>query len=138
MGFCKETERKARKQHKCNLCHKTIEVGEKYIVHVDNMYDETVVVSAKECLDCQPVKDEYLNWARKNDVYQEGYCDEILQTWWIEEKCPKCANYHPACKPDNTCPGNCSDRKSGRCTADYCDDMTHYCRCEKFEVTKDG
>ena len=135
MSFCRETERTARKEHKCSLCHKIIKKGEKYIDHVDNIVDEAYVYHGKECLPCLDVKKEFLA-----DYPGDGYNEENIREWWQEEKCWKCGNRHPTCKPDEGCEtiDACVDRKNGRCTADYCDDMTHYCRCEKFKVQEES
>jgi hypothetical protein len=131
MSFCRETERTARKEYKCNLCHKVIQVGERYIDHVDNICDESNIVVAKECLDCQMVKKEFL--ADPEAYNEDGYCDDGLYEWWRNKKCWECGNSHPVCSPDVSCQKPCLDLKNGRCTADYCSDMTHHCRCENFK-----
>jgi len=84
-------------------------VGEKYHDKACNSAnDENNICWGRECMACQPVIEEYC----KSDCYDscEGYCDEYIQEWWRDVKCYTC--------------------KAG----DTCDDMTHYCRCEKFEL----
>ncbi len=106
MSFCRETERTARKEHVCSLCGAAIKKGEKYIDHADNMDDENYVCASKECMPCQPVKREFI----KSDYADEGYCAEYLQEWWLDIKCYDCTH-----------------------KSDECCEMTHPCRCEKYE-----
>lgn len=135
MSFCRETERKARKQHKCSLCGAVIRVGETYLDHADNMIDSATVYQGKECLPCQPVKKEFLS----SSYADEGYNEENIREWWCDTKCWECENHYPVvCKPSqncaNTSPNECKWNRKGKCTADEsCDDMTHYCRCENFK-----
>jgi hypothetical protein len=77
----------------------------------------------------------------KSDHFDRYCCDEYIQEWWQEVKCPECVNYYLPCEPDEGCKkdfikpdGTCPEKtKYNTCTAgDTCDDMTHYCRCEKF------
>lgn len=107
MSFCRETERKARKQHECDLCGAVIQIGDTYIDHADNIIDSGTVYQGKECLSCQPIKKEF----NKSSYSDEGYSDEYMMEWWKEVKCCQCENY----------------------AEDNCDDMTHYCRCENFK-----
>lgn len=135
MSFYRDTIRTARKEHKCELCGAVIKKGEKY--H-DKAGSENDMWWTKECVKCQPVIGEYM----ESDIYDrsEGYCGDWIHEWWRDEKCYICKNYYPLCKPDSDC--DCSDPKDcdvidkhGRCTGDdTCDEMTHLCRCEKFEV----
>ncbi|MEA4805110.1 hypothetical protein [Acetobacterium wieringae] len=136
MSFYRDTVRTARKEHKCNLCGAIIRKGEKYHDKAGNDPD---MWDSKECEKCQPVLNEFCS----SDHYDrsEGYCEEWIQEWWLDEKCYACKHRYPVCKPDASCgnPKTCSEiNKHGRCTGgDTCDDMTHYCRCEKFEVDND-
>lgn len=135
MSFYRDTVRTARKEHKCDLCGVTIQKGEKYHDKAGNDPD---MWGSKECDKCQSVLDDFCS----SDYYDrsEGYCAEWVQEWWRDYKCPDCKHEYPECKPDNDC--ECSDPKDcdvldgyGRCQGgDSCDEMTHYCRCEKFEV----
>jgi hypothetical protein len=138
MSFYRDTIRTARKEHKCSLCHGIIQKGEKYHDKAGNLIDESYVYSAKECEACQPVIDEFM--ASCNDG--EGYCEEYIQEWWRDVKCYDCKHRFLPCKPDDDCKkllqresDSCPERtKYGTCSAgDTCDDMTHYCRCERYE-----
>jgi hypothetical protein len=113
--------------------------GEKYhdkaSAYMDDGYK---IFSAKECMACQPVIEEFM----KSDYAVDGYCDEYIHAWWRDVKCHDCKNEFLPCVPDKDCegdlhwePGSRHQRtKYGTCTAgDYCNNMTHYCRCEKFE-----
>ena len=128
MGFYRDTIRKARKEHKCNVCHGIIRVGEKYHdkagKHDDLWYSQ-------ECDACQPVITEFM----ASNYGDEGYCDEYIQEWWRYVACYGCKHYWPICKPDSHChPLSCGNLTNGRCLGgDTCDEMTHYCRCEKYE-----
>ena len=136
MSFYRDTVRTARKEHKCYLCGAIIQKGEKYHDKAGNEFGD--VFHAKECEICQLVIDEFCN----SELYDrsDGYCADWLQDWWRDYKCPDCKHEYPECKPDNDC--ECNDPKDcdvldgyGRCQGgDSCDDMTHYCRCEKFEM----
>ena len=144
MGFYRDTIRTARKEHKCDICHGIIKAGDKYHDKACNAAnDENNVYWGKECMACQPVIKEFV----QSDWYDscEGYCDEYIQEWWRDVKCCDCKHYYLPCKPDEGCKEffpvgaesykECKERtKHGTCKAgDTCDDMTHYCRCEKFE-----
>lgn len=95
MSFYRDTIRTARKEHKCEVCHGIIMKGEKY--H-DKAGNEDDLWYQKECEKCQPAIWEYL--AQDSDW---GYCDESIQEWWGEEKCPKCIKYYQDCKPTSDC-----------------------------------
>lgn len=136
MSFFRETERKARKQHKCSLCGAVIQIGEIYIDHADNLIDSECVYQGKECLSCQPIKYEYLG----SDYSDGEYNEESIREWWRDLKCGECENLYPvACKPSQDCagkiPSECKWNKAGKCITDEtCDDMTHYCRCENLKT----
>ena len=135
MSFYRDTIRTARKVHKCSLCHGVIQKGEKYHDKAGNAIDESNVYSAKECEACQLVIQEYVESGAYDS--SEGYCDEYIQEWWRDVKCYNCKHEYLPCQPDCNCnePEGCTDRtKHGTCAAgDTCDEMTHYCRCEKLE-----
>lgn len=111
--FYRDTTRTARKEHKCGICNGVISKGEKYHDKVGKY--EGVFWSSKECEACQPVIAEFC----RTDYADDEYCGGWIREWWRNEKCPACKRY--------TC-------KAG----DTCDDMTHYCRCEKFEFTSEA
>ncbi len=138
MSFYRDTIRKAKKEHKCELCKATIMVGEQYhdkAGKTDDMW------YTKECETCQPIITDYLHSLREHE-----YSEDNIKYWWQEEKCPKCIHYWPICEPIKYCPtletgqknSSCDGWESGKCKAgDYCDDMTHYCRCENFKEVQD-
>lgn len=138
MSFCRNTTRKARKEHKCTLCHKTIKIGEEYITHADNIIDSYTVYTSKECLICQPILKEF----ELSGYSDDGYNEETIREWWQEEKCPKCIHRWLPCKPSWDCFGElvmpedmCPQHtKDGTCQASDCNNMSHYCRCENFET----
>ena len=137
MSFYRDSVRTAKKEHKCDLYESVIIIGEKYHnkAGFDQCYSDEVW-SSKECLECQPVITEFLD----SNHSDEGYCGEFMNEWWRDEKCYDCQHRFLPCKPDNDCvdlideDGHCEDYTPyGTCKAgDTCDDMTHYCRCEKF------
>ncbi|KNZ70294.1 hypothetical protein Tfer_0854 [Thermincola ferriacetica] len=141
MGFYRDIVRTARKEHKCDVCHGIIKAGEKYHDKAGNEGCEGNVWYSKECEACQIVINEFM----KSDYADEGYCDEYIEEWWRDEKCPTCKHYFLPCKPDEWCKEHfhigiesaleCPERtKYGTCEAgDTCDEMTHYCRCERYE-----
>lgn len=136
MSFYRDTTRKARKEHKCNVCHSIIKIGEEYHDKAGINYDSDFFTS-KECKSCQSLIDEFL----KEGNSDEGYCDEWIADWWRDVKCYDCKHYYPPCVYEaNICtypPHECDWNKQGKCRAsDTCDDMTHYCRCEKYEPVK--
>lgn len=108
MSFYRDTVRVARKEHKCELCGGAIKVGEKYHDKAGHGDD---FWQSKECEMCQTVIDEYHQtpYIDRDD----GYYDEGIREWWREEKCGQCIKYKQEC-----------------------DEMTHYCRCEKFGEQK--
>lgn len=134
MSFYRDTVRTARKEHKCELCGAIIQKGEKYHDKAGNEFGD--VVCSKECEKCQPVIDEYLNYEHTDR--NEGYCADWIQEWWRDYKCDFCKNVLQECDPDECdCDSlaECGGYKNGKCTElEHCDEMTHYCRCEKFEV----
>ena len=145
MGFNRDTIRTARKEHKCELCHGKIKAGEKYHDKACTAFgDETQIYYAKECSACQPVITEFMS--DKTAPNEEGYCDEWINEWWHDVKCYSCKKRYPPCAPDGECgeliadnEGVCPEKtRFGTCAAgDTCDEMTHYCRCEKYEREDD-
>ena len=129
-----EKKVKARKKHKCDCCCSDIKIGQEYIKKA--FIQDGMFTNWKECLPCQPVIDEYFD-----DVHDE-YNGEEICAWWQEYKCPKCENYYPLCELEKcelySSGKKCENlNKNGRCTAcDWCSDLTHYCRCEKFKLIK--
>jgi len=136
MSFYRNTTRTARKEHKCELCDGTILRGEKYHDKAGNQDGD--LWTSKECEKCQPVIVEFMSSGYADD----GYCDEYIRDWWREEICCFCKHEYLPCKPDSDCITDFID-EDGHCekltpyltckAGDTCDDMTHYCRCEKFE-----
>lgn len=53
----RETEHKARKQHKCSCCRRKIEPGETYIVHF-SIFDGSAT-SEKCCAECGKNREEF-------------------------------------------------------------------------------
>lgn len=132
MSFYRDTVRTARREHKCELCGAVIQKGEKYHDKAGNDPD---MWDSKECEKCQPVLDEFAN--SEHYDRSEGYCDEWIQEWWRDYKCDTCKNRLLPCDPDGCdSVSECGNYKDGKCEDAFCDDMTHYCRCEKFEVTE--
>jgi hypothetical protein len=142
MSFYRNTVRTARKEHKCDICHGVIKAGEQYHdIACNSANDESVVYWGKECMACQPVIRDFLGSSYYDSC--EGYCDEYIQEWWLDVKCRECKHRWLPCVPDNVCryefmtgeDNHCPERtKHNTCMdGDTCDDMTHYCRCEKYE-----
>jgi len=131
VSFYRDTIRKARKEHKCSLCGAVIHIGEEYHDKACNSYNnDTVIYYNKECMKCQPLIVEFF----QSDHADDGYNAEYMREWWRDVKCYDCKHYWPPCKPLPACQIPCSNLKNDRCIGgDPCDDMTHYCRCEKFE-----
>ena len=135
MSFYRDTIRTARKEHKCSLCQGAIKAGEKYHDKAGTCYgDDSMIYHSKECFSCQVIINEFMETA------DEGYNAEYINEWWREVKCYECRHRWPLCESVREADCNveklteCKTYKDGRCTGgDRCDDMTHYCRCEKFE-----
>jgi len=138
MSFYRDTIRTARKEHKCGLCRGIIKKGDKYHDKACNSAsDDNNIYYGKECEPCQPVITEFMESLHAD----EGYCDEEIHEWWLDTKCPDCKFYYLSCKPDENCQkefikdgSSCLLKtKYDTCKAeDTCNDMTHYCRCEKY------
>ena len=137
MSFYRDTIRTARKEHKCSLCQGVIKVGEKYHDKAGTSYgDDSQIYHGKECVPCQAVIREFMETA------DEGYNAEYINEWWRDAKCYDCKHRYLPCKPDDDCKNTCL-QSDGFCRhktiydtckgGDICDEMTHYCRCEKFE-----
>ncbi len=52
-----ETERRARKQHKCDSCYRAIQPGERYVSHFSKFEGE--VTTEKICADCNEDRKEF-------------------------------------------------------------------------------
>jgi len=132
MSFYRDAIRKAKKDHKCNVCHGQIVKGEKYHDKAGNQ--DGVIWESKECETCQPLILEFM----QTDRSDEGYCDEWIHEWWRDVFCYDCQKHYLPCEPDEHCTVEsglpCEYKtKYGTCEAgDTCDDMTHYCRCENY------
>lgn len=139
MSFYRDIIRTARKESKCAVCHGKIMPGEQYHDKAGNcVNDESEIYWGRECMACQPIIREFM----QSDNSDEGYCDEYIQEWWHNVMCYDCKHRWLLCMPDENCKkdfqfedGKCPEKtKYGTCNAgDTCDDMTHYCRCEKYE-----
>ncbi|MBC3798485.1 hypothetical protein [Acetobacterium tundrae] len=131
MSFYRDTVRTARKEHKCELCGAIIQKGEKYHDKAGNELGD--IGYTKECEKCQPVLEEFCN----SEYYErgEGYTEDWIQEWWIDYKCDICKYKYQLCEPDGVCENKCLRKNvTGTCEYNTCDEMTHYCRCENFEV----
>lgn len=68
----------ARKQHRCHECHRTINIGEKYLYEATTYEDD--FSTHKTCRHCQEVRD-YVMQTNFEFIYgclQEDLCDEDL------------------------------------------------------------
>jgi hypothetical protein len=139
MSFQNVATRKANKEHKCDICNKTIKKGEKYRRATGRNEDYDGFYDCIECMDCQPIIQEYCDSTSYDR--SEGYCDEYIQEWWLNEKCYECKHRYLPCEQLEGigCPTgdvkNCDYRtKYGTCNGgDTCDEMTRYSWCEKYE-----
>lgn len=62
LGPCdvwQETQRKARKEHRCGCCRRTIRAGETYLVHF-SIYEGNLN-SQKCCTDCKSDRQDFAN-----------------------------------------------------------------------------
>jgi len=109
MSFYRDTIRKARKQHACELCGAIIKVGDEYHDKSSNEFGD--IFNTKECKECQPFLNEFVSSGAYDP--DTGYNENTIHDWWIEEKCETCEHrllfYHDECE------------------------LTHYCRCENFK-----
>lgn len=80
LEFYSQTERKARKEHRCSVCQGTISIAEKYI-HYVGRYDG-IFFDDKYHLTCQAVINEYCG---RNGV--DVYDSEDLNNWIDAEVC---------------------------------------------------
>lgn len=118
MSFYRDTVRTARKEHKCELCGAIIQKGEKYHDKAGNEPDG--IWYTIECEKCQPVIDGY--FGEKSTNTNDGYTRDDLREWWRSEKCDFCKYIQQV------------DSGNGSPEYSRCYEMTHYCRCENFEV----
>ena len=90
LEFYTETKPKARKQHKCDLCGKTIEPGEKYHCFTGK-YDGKMFTD-RTCLPCSGMisaycdKCEHGGWADDDCEYLEEDCPHIRQHFTEREE----------------------------------------------------
>lgn len=137
MTFQRVTIRTAKKEHKCGICQKKIQPGEKYREYAGK-YDGDFYYG-KECEPCQAIIIEYMESSYYDN---EGYNEDNIYEWWRDVKCYDCQHRFLPCAPDDGCAkefikpdGTCPEKtKYGTCQAgDYCEEMTRYCWCEKFK-----
>jgi len=130
IDFYRDTIRKAKKEHSCECCGTKIQPGETY--HDKAGKSEFGIWWTKECEACQPIINEFMC-----ESGEESYCGEEMRDWWKDERCRICINRWPDCIPEVSFgepKTDCTEWLDGKCTAgDYCDDITHYCRCENFK-----
>lgn len=108
--FYVESKYKARKQHKCDWCRRTIEKGDTYIkafgVWQGNLQNR------KDCNECHNLINAMSHDKDYRDyVYNDGFDDETLMEFHQEKICPLCTHY------------------------ENCNGMDLYVRCSKVEVT---
>lgn len=82
LEFYTATKPKARKRHKCDLCGKTIEPGEKYSCF-SGKYDGEMFTS-KHCMPCNNIVNAYC------DRYGNEYSEDEVADWLQQEYCDKC------------------------------------------------
>lgn len=77
--FHRETKHKARKAHICDLCHKTIMLGEEYIEEASKCvgYD---VFYAKECISCNDIIRRYCHEYAGEEFSLESISEDIAET----------------------------------------------------------
>jgi hypothetical protein len=71
-----ETRRKARKEHKCSCCGRTVRKGETYLVHFDIF--EGRHNSEKCCAECEQDRNEFCK-AHGSAVCSPGYFPVVLE-----------------------------------------------------------
>lgn len=84
MSFHRSIERTARKDHKCDLCCKTIEKGKKYIEFAGK-YDD--FYSGKHHLNCEKL---IIAYCKKNN--EDEYDSDTVLDWVCDEGCSGCDN----------------------------------------------
>lgn len=90
LEFYNSTQRKARKEHKCDLCGQVIRKGEKYIRH-SGKYDGDLF-DDKYHLTCKNIIDAYCS-----DQGDREYCNDIVQDWLHDTYCLDCKHYDYDC-----------------------------------------
>lgn len=130
MEFYDRRFRKAKKEHRCEMCHKTIEVGEEYC-NETGKYDGDFF-ERKMHSNCFNMFQMMLD-----DMGDYEFTWDCFSDWWMDNKCSVCKFQHPICNPDENCrysPSDCLYKIKGRCISDDdCTDLTHIGWCEKFE-----
>lgn len=71
---------KARKQHKCDSCGKTIEIGETYEKAI---YKDREIYSWKTCERCKPYVDEAFN--NPDYDFSDGMSEQDFRNYMFEE-----------------------------------------------------
>lgn len=78
---------KARKNHTCNLCNKTIYKDTQYLYEVGK-YDGELFVNHL-CISCKNIRSRYMELYR-DDVSTSGYTWEEINTDIYEKVCSNC------------------------------------------------
>ena len=93
--FYTVTVRKAKKEHKCGLCCRTIAKGERYQYESGNYEGE--MYNNKTCADCVPVQQAFFD--RRKDLL-DGYTAENILDDMNEVVCYDCRKENGDCDHD--------------------------------------
>lgn len=130
LEFYHITQRKARKEHSCEMCYDKIVVGELYH-HEVGKYDGDFF-DRKLHTACQKVLREAMD-----DMKEDEYDYEMIADWWHDKYCFNCKLSFPECEPDSdVCPHqeDCPECSEGRCHANGrdCDKRDKVCWCTLY------
>lgn len=125
MEFYEYLTRKAKKNHICEMCGKTIYPDEEYSVEIGK-YDGDFFYR-KLHNDCYNVLYEYFN-----DCEDDWFDYDGIRFWFIEKYCKMCSKHTVKC--NNKIKGLfCKYNYSGTCDKKSCDGyMPEYCWCKNF------
>ena len=129
LEFYRQEMHISRKNRVCEMCRKTIGIGDTYSIETGKYDGEFFQrILHPECFD---VLNRYCR-----DTDDEEFDYYAITNWWREHYCNgNCKHYYQPCKPDSTCAAFCKYRNAyGKCEADDpCYKMTRVCWCDEYE-----